>query len=271
MSGRAVSGGAARAGSGRWLVRRRPPPDARADLYCFPHAGGMPGEYARWADHLPDVRVSAVQFPGRGSRPDEPPSTRMGALVEALASQVTFGTDGVPFALFGHSLGALVAFEVVRALRSRGLRRPDLLCVSSCPAPPLSPVRERMHELPDGELLAEIERRWGALPEQVRADPDLLAPVLGRYRADFAVLETYEFEPGEPLDVPILALTGADDGNRPERVRDWRRHTQGKFAFRVLPGGHFHFRERPGEAPRLVRAALVQQSSTSGGVFAWTG
>lgn len=231
-----------------WLVCRVRRPDATVGLYCFPHAGGSPGEYARWSDDLPGVRVWAVQPPGRGSRLYERPYTRMGELVDAVLSAVTFEP---PFAFFGHSLGALIAFEVARTLRGREGPLPERLIVSACPAPSLAVSRSALHLLPDRELLTEIERRWDPLPTEVQADPELLATSLHGFRADMELLETYAYRPGDPLSHPVTALAGVDDGAG-ARMVEWRDHATGPFDLHVFPGGHFYFRERRREVLRLV-------------------
>ncbi|MFI6704135.1 thioesterase II family protein [Streptomyces sp. NPDC050509] len=244
-----------------WLIRRERRPDAPADLYCFTHAGGSPGEYVRWSDHLPGAQVWAVQLPGRASRRAEPPFTRMRPLVDALVGAVTFER---PFAFFGHSLGALVAFEVARTLRDLGRRQPERLFLSSCPPPP-HPVpvnRTPMHTLPDAELLAETERRWGALPDAVRSHPELLSLVLTYTRSDVAVFETYEYVPGEPLDLPVTVFAGTEERDA-FRFEDWRTHTRGPVDLQFLPGGHFYLRAEQRELLRRVSEAMPGAAPTS--------
>ena len=238
----------------RWLVRRQDRPDAVADLYCFPHAGGSPGEYVRWADDLPDIRLWAVQLPGRGSRLAEAPYTRMAQLVETIAEQVPFGR---PFALFGHSLGGLVAFEVARALRDAGLE-PDHLLLSSCPPPPVPHAGDPVHLLPDAELLAEVERRWGALPAQVRENPRLASVAAGCFRADIELYETYEHVPGTPLRCPVTVFAGTGE-QAALPLRDWRRHTTGPFQACFLPGGHFYHRQQRRELLRMIHHAMTTE------------
>jgi len=236
----------------RWVVRRHRRPDAVTSLYCFPHAGGVPGEYVRWSDDLPEAQVWGVHLPGRTTRLAEPPLTRMEPLVDALVSAVAF--DG-PFVLFGHSLGALVAFEVARELRRRGRTRPDRLIVSSCPAPPLAPAETSVHRLPDDALLDEIERRWGEPLDHLREDPDLRAHALACFRADFALLENYRYEPDVLLDLPITALAGTEEPWMPG-ADDWAAHTTGPTQLRLLPGGHFYFRDAPQETLCVLRETV---------------
>ena len=238
----------------RWTVRRLRRSDAVVSLYCFPHAGGSPGEYVRWSDDLPGVQVWGVHLPGRTTRLAEPPFTRMRPLVDALVSAVSF--DG-PCVFLGHSLGALVAFETARELRRRGRPQPDRLIVSSCPAPPLPPVREPVHTLPDDLLLDEIERRTGESLGQVRSDPGLLAAALASHRADLALLESHRHEPDEPLDCPVTVLAGTRETSWAARAADWAAHTRAATDVRLLPGGHFYFREARHDALRAVRETVM--------------
>jgi surfactin synthase thioesterase subunit/acyl carrier protein len=233
-----------------WLVCRERRPAAAGDLYCFPHTGGVPGEFARWSDKLPDLRVWGVQPPGRGARLLERPCTRMTALVDAITDSVTF--EG-RYLLFGHSLGALVAFEVTRALRRLGRSQPDCLLVSACPPPTASAAfaGPPIHLLPDRELLAEIERRWGAVHDEIRQDAGLLESTLACYRADLEMLATYQYQPGEPLDCPITALGGTADPVS-TALPGWRDCTTGPYGLHTFPGGHFYFRERGRDVLRLV-------------------
>lgn len=231
----------------RWLIRRHPRPDAAVNLYFFPHAGGSPGEYIRWSDELPGARVWGVQLPGRGARLRESAFTRMEPLVRTIVEAVEFDS---PCVLFGHSLGGLIAFEVARMLRDLG-REPDRLFLSSCSQPLIRRGHTAIHLLPDAGLLAEIERRWGALPEHVHTDPSLRALVLASHRADIELFETYRHVPGEPLSCPLTVIAGDQERDDLDLAR-WRGYTRGPFELRILPGHHFYFRQRRHELLRLI-------------------
>jgi surfactin synthase thioesterase subunit/malonyl CoA-acyl carrier protein transacylase len=224
---------------GRWIVARRPRPDAAADLFCFPHAGGSPGEYVRFEEELPEIQVSGVQLPGRGSRLGEPPLTSMASVVDAVLEVLR---PERPFAFFGHSLGGLVAFEVTRALRDAGRELPRQLFLSSSPPPPLGRSGQPVHTLSDDLLLAEIEQRWGGLPAAISADPRLMQMALGVFRADITIYETYRYQPGPLLDVPVTAFVGDLESDK-LRVAGWSAHTSRAFELFCLAGGHFPFRD----------------------------
>ncbi|MFG2545011.1 thioesterase II family protein [Streptomyces sp. NPDC048594] len=235
-----------------WLVRRRKRPEAALRLYCFPHSGGSPGEYVRWADDIDDVEIWGVQAPGRGSRVTERPVTSIEEFVDGLLATTDFQS---PFAFFGHSLGGLTAFETARALRAAGRPTPRRLVLSAYPAPHLAHPRAPLHTLGDAELIDAVDRRYGGLPAALRDDPDLLRLVLPAYRADFTIFETYRHAHQPPLDVPITVLGGDDDLATP-LLPEWRRHTTAGFDLRLLPGGHFYLRERPEEFMNVLRRAI---------------
>jgi surfactin synthase thioesterase subunit/acyl carrier protein len=240
-----------------WLVCRERRPEATGDLYCFPHTAGMPGEFARWSDKLPNLQVWGVQPPGRGARLLERPYTRMTALVDAVVDSVTF--EG-RYILFGHSLGALVAFEVTRALRRLGRNQPDGLLVSGCPPPAASAAfaGPPIHSLPDQDLMAEIEHRWGPLPDEIRQDSASLESTLACFRADLELLATYRYQPGEPLDCPIAALGGTADPVS-SALHGWRDYTRGPYDLHTFSGGHFYFRERRHNVLRFVNYATTRE------------
>lgn len=244
-----------------WLVCRLRRPDAAVRLYCFPHSGGSPGEFVRWTDRLPEAEVLGVQLPGRGARLTELALPDVRAMAVALADSVDFRA---PFAFFGHSLGAFVAFETALVLRARRRSLPGWLFVSACPGPH---VRRRMApfpDLPDAEMLDWIEGRYGPLGVDLRDDPELMAMVLPAYRADFAAAETYEYVPGAPLDIPVTAAGGLDDEVTEDDLCAWARHTTGPFTLNQYPGGHFYLRAQADALLATVSRTLRQLERRSG-------
>ena len=242
-----------RAASARWLSRRRAHPRPAVRLYCFPHSGGAAGEYLRWADHLPDIEVTGVNLPGRGARFDEQPYTDLRQLVDALVDEVGFDP---PFVLFGHSLGALVAYEVAQELRRRDGMRPARLVLSAYPPPHVPRQVPPVRHLDDERFLAAMGGFYGGLPGELLADRDLLELILPAFRADVTMLETYEYRPRPPLDVPLDVVGGQGDRFGPAELAQWRRYTTAGFGIHQLPGDHFYFRDRPEPLMELLRAWL---------------
>ena len=222
-----------------WVVFPRRLPDPKLRLFCFPYAGGGASIYTRWPELLPPgVEVAAVQLPGRESRLAEKPYAELTSLVEKLG-EVLAPYMELPFALFGHSNGGLMAFELARLLRAQGRRLPLHLFVSGRPAPQVEITEPPIHALPRGEFFTEL-RRFGGTPEEVLENEEMMALVEPLLRADFALGETYEFVPGPPLAIPVSAYGGETDEEVPTwQVEAWREQAGGDFRFVLFPGGHF--------------------------------
>ena len=243
------------AASDRWLAYRRPRPGARVRLFCFPHAGGGASLFHGWADRLPPaVEVCPVQFPGRETRFGETPFTRLGPLVCALVEALLPHLDR-PFAFFGHSLGALLGFELARRLRRERRLEPVRLFASACAAPQGWGGGSALHALPDAAFRKEL-RRLGGTPPAVLDNEELMAILLPALRADFALCETYAYTEDEPLSCPITALGGLRDRIvSPARLGAWRRQTTGEFRLQMLPGDHFF----PQTDPESLLAVLGRE------------
>jgi medium-chain acyl-[acyl-carrier-protein] hydrolase len=222
-----------------WIACRKPNPQARLRLFCFPYAGSGASIFRTWADGLPaDVEVCPVQFPGRGTRLTEVPFTQISPLIEALTQALDPLLDK-PFAFFGHSLGALVGFELARQLRRQSGVQPVRLFVSADRAPQILHRDRPLHALPEGELLVELHRLNG-IPGKVLEEAELMQIMLPVLRADFAVYETYVYATEPPLSCPISALGGLQD-QRVGRgdLEAWREQTNSSFSLRMFPGDHF--------------------------------
>ena len=182
----------------------------RLRLFCFPFAGGNAALFRPWQAILgPEIALSAVQLPGRGARVFEPPYVDLDLLVAALQQQIRPWLDR-PFAFFGHSLGALVAFELTRALRRAGLPMPCALWVSGAEGPQTREIRHRLHDLKPADFTAAL-RDYGGTPQEVLDEEELMALLSPGLRADFALSERYVYRPQPPLDVPLHLLRGEDD------------------------------------------------------------
>jgi medium-chain acyl-[acyl-carrier-protein] hydrolase len=256
----AQSPGGAASGS-PWFPHASAKPQAALRLFCFPYAGGSAAIYRPWAASLPPaIELCAVQLPGRGERLDEPSYTDLRALVGDAEAALLPYLDK-PFALFGHSMGAMIAFELARRLRDRGLN-PVHLFLSARRAPQLEVEEEITYNLPEPEFIDEV-RRLNGTPQEVLEHPELMQMVLPLLRADFEVVETYRYEPGAPLDCPVTVFGGLQDSDVPRPQLDaWREHTTAAFSVRMLPGDHFFLHKTQ---PLLTRVVVQELSHPRGG------
>jgi medium-chain acyl-[acyl-carrier-protein] hydrolase len=225
--------------SDSWIACRKPKPQARLRLFCFPYAGIGVSIFRTWSEGLPgDVEVCPVQFPGRGTRMMETPFTQLSPLVQALAQALAPLLDK-PFAFFGHSLGALVSFELARQLRRQSGVQPVRLFVSAARAPQIPSRSRPIHAVPESEFLIEL-RRINGIPGKVLGNAELMQIMLPVLRADFAVYETYVHSTERPLDCFISSFGGAQD-HRVSRgdLEAWRDQTSASFSLRMFPGDHF--------------------------------
>jgi medium-chain acyl-[acyl-carrier-protein] hydrolase len=253
-------------GADGWILRTRTRPTARLRLFCLPYAGGAASAYRGWVETLPsDVDVCPVQLPGRGSRFREAPFRRVADLVPALAEGLVPLLD-LPFAIFGHSMGAVVAFELARELRRRGARAPVLLGLSGHQAPRRPDAKPPFSHLPDAEFLEEVRRRYDGIPPEVLAEEELLQLLLPVLRADIQALETYAYEEEPALDCAISCFGGEDDPHVSlEDLEAWRDETHGPLRVRTFPGGHFFVESARAQVLRSLSLDLAPWSSSGGG------
>lgn len=230
---------------------------AAGRVVCFAHAGGGPGAFRRWPAALaPDIEVWTATLPGRAERSEEPFADSWPALVQDFADSLEELAAEDPPALLGHSLGGHIAFEVARELERRTGRGPQHLIVAGCRAPHRIPKHWALPSDSDA-LVEEVDVRYGAVPPEVRAEPELLARFVPILRADLELAAAYTSAPGRPLSCPITALTGTDDRTAPPpEARHWASHTVGPFATAVLPGAHFFLHHELTRVAALVRRAL---------------
>lgn len=243
-----------------WIAYRKPRPAPRVRLYCFPYAGGAASVYRTWIDDLPEeIEVCPVQPPGREGRIREAPITSMDALVAAMDDGLRDELDRGPHAFFGHSLGAVAAYELARRRRDAGREEPVHLFASGHNAPGVPHEDEPIYGLP-GPQFRERLRDLEGTPAEVLDHPELMELVEPLLRADFEVNETYRHRPGEPLSCPLTALGGSDDPEVPKRnLEPWERVTSGPFELVILPGNHF-FIDGParGDVLRIVADGLLR-------------
>jgi medium-chain acyl-[acyl-carrier-protein] hydrolase len=222
-----------------WLSLRERDKTARIRLFCFPYAGGGASVFRSWrSPAVGAFELWPVQLPARENRIRESPFTRLDPLITEL-EHALIPHFVPPFAFFGHSLGALISFELACRLRSHHGIIPSHLFISGRGAPHIEDHDEPMHEMPDPEFKRGL-RNLNGIPEELLANDELMSIAVPLLRADFAVSETYVYSPRESLDCPISVFGGSHDRQVPlADLEAWRQHTSARFRLRICPGDHF--------------------------------
>jgi medium-chain acyl-[acyl-carrier-protein] hydrolase len=241
-----------------WLLRPVAGRGLGLRLLCFPYAGGGGSLYVPWARELTSVaEVCAVQPPGREGRFREQPYDDLTQLMDAAYEALAPYLD-VPFALFGHSMGALLAFEFARRIRRAGGPQPLRLLASGHRAPQLPSPHPPIAHLPDAEFITEVRQRYGGVPDEVLAHAELMALLLPCLRADMALIEGHRHTDEAPLDCPVSVYGGLDDAEATEtELAAWRTQTSGAFRMERFPGTHFYVRNRRTELLLAIRRDLA--------------
>lgn len=240
-----------------WLLRfsRSSSPSLR--LFCFPFAGSSASVFRSWVDKLPEeVEVLGIQLPGRENRLREPCMRDMDEIVEKLELEIDFCLDP-PFVFFGHSLGSLIAYELLRRLESSGRHRAELFFASGGPAPHtcLSPAEPR--RLSQDQILRDL-RKISQAHSSLLDDPEVLALMLPMLQADFEIYANYRYRETAPLHSPIVAIRGVTDAYITHQSQlEWKRHTDRRFTFHTVPGPHLFMVDSPRALLALVNAYLA--------------
>ena len=226
-------------------------------LFCFPYAGGSTQSFRDWHRHLSgEIDVCLVHLPGRRHRINEPGFRRLQPLVERIADLIEPKTQGA-FAFYGHSMGSLISFELTRELRRRNAATPVHLFLSGRQPPALGRSGRRIFDLPAKEFIAELEKLNGT-PSGLLDDSesrDLFLPLL---RADFEMVDTYEYRDEAPLACPITVYGGLEDKRvAVEKLPAWQMHTSAQCHVRILPGDHFFIHNRGLEFIKILRRDLL--------------
>jgi surfactin synthase thioesterase subunit len=237
-------------------------------LYCLPYAGSSASVYVRWKRRLPAwVEVTPVELPGRGRRRSEPLETTVDGVLARIANDVR-PAPGQAFALFGHSLGAILAFELCHRLEQHAGLSPAVVFVSGRRAPGSGDRASQPVAESDAELRRELAR-LGGTPASVLADPELMELALPVLRADFRVVASHVGEPERTVRAPLVALGGAADDATRGTLAGWRAHTESEFSLHVLPGGHFFIHASEAALLSIVQQRLeLSQASRAPGASA---
>jgi medium-chain acyl-[acyl-carrier-protein] hydrolase len=208
-------------------------------LFCFPYAGGSAHVFRNWQrPFLPYVGLCLVHLPGRGTRIAERPFTRLKLLVQNVAD-VIMREPQRPYVLYGHSLGALISFELTRELRHRRFIPPMWLFLSGCGAPNIPSREAPIFDLPEETFIAEV-RKFNGTPQEMFDDQELRKIFVPVLRADCEMVGTYEYDPQEPLSCPITLYGGLHDQHVSiNNLRAWKEHTSASCTVRMFPGDHF--------------------------------
>jgi surfactin synthase thioesterase subunit len=242
-----------------WLRTFEPAPEARVRLVCFPHAGGSASFFVPLSRALaPAIEVLAVQYPGRQDRRREPLVPDIGALADRMAEVLRpLAEAPEPLAFFGHSMGAVLAFEITRRLERNAGPGPVMLFASGRRAPGIE-REESVHRGDDDAVIKEM-RALSGTEAAVFDDEELLRMVLPAIRSDYRAIETYRAEPGATVRCPVVALIGdADPRVSVPDARAWRLNTSGSLELHVFPGGHFYLSQHARDVAERVTTDLKE-------------
>jgi medium-chain acyl-[acyl-carrier-protein] hydrolase len=245
-----------------WFFARPSSPAGRVRLICFPHAGGGASSFRQWPSLLPpDVDACLIQLPGRENRLAERPFSHVLPLVETLV-RVLEPVLHQPFALFGHSMGALVAFELARALRASGAPQPIHLLVAGRQPPQMPNIEPPIGGLPDDDFLAEV-RRLNGTSDAVLGHPELMRLMTPLLRADIGVCETYQYADAPPLQCPLSVFAARSDaGAPPDRMAGWSRQTTARCRLHTFIGDHFFVQREAAAVVARVARDLAETMET---------
>ncbi len=235
-------------------VTPSPATGANLRIVCLPFAGGGASMFHPWRS-AKNIQICAVELPGREGRVAEEPPRHLRTLAHELASALE-PLFHCPYALFGHSLGGLVSFELARELRRRAKPAPIRFFASACRAPQLPSRRKPICGLNDALFLEQVTRA-GGIPEEIAGNREVMTLILPALRADYEMFESYEYAPEAPFAFPVTSLGGSQDGQVISGdLVAWSSQTTGQFRLRMLPGDHFFLRSTPERVIQIVQEEL---------------
>lgn len=241
-----------------WIIYSQRREAASIQLFLLAHAGGGSAAFRGWNGRVGDkIELGYVQLPGHDSRLMEQPCSSIEELIPQLVDALGAHINR-PFAFYGHSLGAKIAFEAARELRNRGASGPAHLFVAACQAPQLPWPHPPMNGLEASHFLSQVQERYGSIPRQVVEDEELCSLLLPALRADVRMVETYVYTAGAPLYCGITAFGGLQDQTVSQSsLEQWRTQTSGEFHLRMMPGNHFFPQSAESRIPEFIAAELI--------------
>jgi surfactin synthase thioesterase subunit len=247
-----------------WIVRRTPRESASLRLFCFPYAGGGSVVFHDWHSAFPEhIEVCAIEPPGRLARRAERACSEVAEFTSAVSAALDPFLDR-PFAFFGYSLGALLAFECARALRRERKLEPTDLIVAASKAPQLPRRQPPISGAPSANFVRELEARYGPIEPVIKADPEMLAAIVDIMRVDLGMLERYVYQADQSFSCPILAVGGTEDHSVMQgELEGWRAQSNAPSRTHYLPGGHFFIRGSGAQLRGLVRDQLSRAALDS--------
>ncbi len=238
------------------FLRPKPVAQPRLRLFCFPYAGGSAALYHQWPIALPaDIELLAVQYPGRATRMREKACTQLEPVIDDIQKAIAPLLDR-PFAFFGHSMGATVAFELTRRMLAANQRSPTHLFLSGRSAPHLPPVKSPIHSL-SKQAFIDAMRAMNGTPSEILDHQELMDMMLPIIRADFQALETWSYQPSPPFSIPVSVFGGiADDGVPLQNLDAWESCTTARFKRHMFPGDHFFLHQQHAAMLNIICRAL---------------
>jgi len=242
----------------KWIVVPTPRPTAKITLLCFPFAGGSSNSFRSWAGILPpSVELWAIELPGHGSRLSEPLVENIEDLIAPLSEGIVESFEK-PFAIFGHSMGALLGFEVALYLQNQYQKIAEHVFLSGHGAPGTSRHEPEIHHLPKPEFIAKI-KEYNGTPQEVLENEELMDLMFPILKADFKLCETYKHQNSDQLRTPITALGGIQDPSITRHdMEQWANFTSSSFNVRFFPGDHFYLLH---QKINLLKAILTDISN----------
>lgn len=232
-------------------------------LLCFPYAGGAASLFHSWQAYFPvDIQICPVELPARAARINDSMPPSVTELVDRFLEESASYLDR-PFSVFGHSLGALISFELIRAMQDRRMLSPARFFASACQAPQVFRRPRPIHQLADSEFVQAL-REIDGTPDEVLGHQELLRVLLPMLRADFRLADTYRYVPGGPLACAITAVGGREDHSisRGDLVA-WHSQTTGPFNLRMVSGTHFFLRHHGNKVAKMIATVLTESQSTA--------